>query len=132
MVADRLAARREGATVSAGHLAAAAAVGFLLGVTGCGPNCQSTCQTLFGEAPDYCALTVPGKPLDESRKACVTQCEQALAQAGDVGDYDPFNQNLTGVSVHLDNEKQAALWMDCVEQHSCQDLSEGFCAPTGF
>lgn len=111
---------------------AAASLGLLLGVTGCGPSCQSTCQTLFGEAPDYCALAVPGKPLDESRKACVQECEQALAQAGDVGDYNPFEQNMTGATVRLQNEKQAALWMDCVDQHSCQDLSEGFCAPTGF
>ena len=30
------------------------------------------------------------------------------------------------------HEKMAGLWMDCVESHSCQDLSEGFCAPIGF
>jgi hypothetical protein len=118
--------------VSAGRLAMAAAVGLLLGASGCGPNCQSSCQILFGEAPDYCALAVPGKPLDQSRKACIQQCDQALATAGDLGSYDPNSQNVSGATVHLENEKQAAAWMDCVDQHSCQDLSEGFCAPTGF
>ena len=29
----------------------------------------------------------------------------------------------------LDNEKQAAIWMDCVEQTACEDIDDGFCAP---
>ena len=101
--------------------------------TGCiGPSCQSTCNKIFGEPPDQCGLQVPGKELEESFKDCRDECEFALTQAGEIGDYDPFEANTGGFAATLDNEKQAAMWMDCVEQHSCQDLSEGFCAPTGF
>ena len=101
--------------------------------TGCiGPNCQSTCGKLFGETPDFCELRVPGKELQESRQDCIDECEEALTLAGEVGSYNPFEILGTGESATLDNEKQAALWMDCVEEHSCEDISEGFCAPSGF
>ena len=101
--------------------------------TGCiGPSCQSTCGKLFGETPDFCELRVPGNELSESREDCEDECEHALTVAGEVGSYNPFELITTGESATIDNEKQAALWMDCIEQHSCEDLSEGFCAPIAF
>jgi len=101
--------------------------------TGCiGPSCQSTCSTIFGEPPDQCGLQVPGKDLEDSFRDCRDACEVALTQTGEVGDYNPFEANTGGFAAVLENEKQAALWMDCVEEHSCEDLSDGFCAPTAF
>ena len=106
--------------------------GITLLATACGPNCQSACQQIHGPAPDYCGIVTPGKDPDASRKDCVSECEFALTQAGEVGDYNPFEPITTGASATLDNEKQAALWMECVDSKSCTDLSDGYCAPSLF
>ncbi|MBW1877696.1 MAG: hypothetical protein JRJ84_04970 [Deltaproteobacteria bacterium] len=100
--------------------------------SGCGPNCQSTCQQIFDETQPNCGIRIPGRDSDESISDCISACEGALQYPGDVGDYNPFEPNVTGSSVNLDNEKQAAIWMECVEQTACEDIADGFCAPISF
>ena len=99
---------------------------------GCGPNCQSTCQTIFDETQPHCGIHIPGKAPEESISDCISACEYALQYPGDVGDYNPFEPNTTGASVTLDNEKQAAIWMECVEETACPDIADGYCAPISF
>ena len=70
---------------------------------------------------------------------CVNSCEEALSKTGDIGEYDPYSPYLGGEQPVLENEKHAALWMECVWNaapedgfnEGCQSLSqeEGFCAP---
>ena len=55
------------------------------------------------------------------------ECDAAMTQTGPVGTYDP-NAN-TDNTVGIANEKQAALWMDCVETTSCANIEKGFCEP---
>ncbi|MBW2255926.1 MAG: hypothetical protein JRI25_15190 [Deltaproteobacteria bacterium] len=100
--------------------------------SGCGPNCQSTCQQIFDETQPNCGIRIPGRDSAESISDCISACEGALQYPGDVGDYNPFEPNVTGSSVNLDNEKQAAIWMECVEQTACEDIADGFCAPISF
>ena len=38
-------------------------------------------------------------------------------------------QGKAGKSVVLENERQAAAWMDCVDQTACERLSQGYCPP---
>lgn len=109
---------------------------FLL--TGCGPNCQNTCQLIFDESE--CGIKKPGLNADEMINDCVTECEDALQHAGTTGDYDPshrYNSAQQG-SASLENEAQAAAWMNCVWEmapeatnEQCQNLdpSVGYCAP---
>jgi hypothetical protein len=48
---------------------------------------------------------------------------------GELGDYDPYERSGSGVSVELGNEKQAAVWMECVNAQDCSRLEDGYCAP---
>jgi hypothetical protein len=103
-------------------------------VSACGPDCQSSCDKLFGDKSDECNIVVPGRSDDAGRQdlrnECVSHCQQALARNGDVGDYSPDERSSSADEVVLENEKQAALWMDCVAETSCEDLNSNYCAPT--
>lgn len=96
-------------------------------LVGCGPNCQSTCQRIYD--PNECGIAVPGESWQESSRRCADSCEDALDRPGEVGDYNPFEHQTGGASAELENEKQAALWMDCVEATQCEDIDDGVCAP---
>ncbi len=107
---------------------------------GCGgPDCQSSCERLYGDGPEDCNLQVPGTTSEEMFGECLAHCNDAMARNGEIGTYNP-NERMTG-EVSLDNEKQAALWMECVEKTACGSpstnganavpgLSTGICAPT--
>jgi hypothetical protein len=99
-------------------------------MSGCGPNCQMVCQKAF--RADDCGLKVPGETNQENLvKDCILECENALKQTGDLEQYDP-NQPLSGKTFTLDNEKQAAVWMDCVDETACDLLNEGVCPGGGI
>lgn len=109
----------------AGLLVAAAAL-----VAGCDKNCQSTCHRVY--SPSECNVVVPGVTADSMEKQCNAECEEALTQAGEMGDYNPYNQRDPTENFQLQNEKQAAEWMDCVWKAECEDLDPregGVCYP---
>lgn len=112
---------------------AAGAIG-LAALVGCGPNCQNTCDQVYS----VCGITKTGQTTRELVQRCVTECDAAMQQAGELGDYQPEARRSSAVSIELENEVQAAAWMDCVWNHApdgtpeqCADLdpSSGFCAP---
>ena len=95
---------------------------------GCGPNCQETCNHLY-EAGE-CGIERPGRSTTELRRTCMQECEGALLIPGDVpDDYDPYERTSGSVSVELETDEQAALWMECVAETSCEYLESGYCAP---
>lgn len=104
-------------------------------LAGCGPNCSKACERVY----DDCQITKPGQEKGELLQDCVTECEDALLQDGDVGDYQPNRpRSSQNRSIILENESQAAAWMDCVfdvapdaTAAQCQQLdpSVGYCAP---
>lgn len=100
----------------------------LSALVGCGPNCQSTCQRLYGDAPN-CAIQRAGRDAEELIDYCMTQCETAMETPGDLGEYDPLVAQGQNESITIDNEKQAALWMDCISESDCSRFSDGYCAP---
>lgn len=108
----------------------AAALGGAALLAGCGPSCQSSCSRIFD--PSQCDIRIPGEAWQEVRDDCISKCEDALNQPGEIAGYDPYEVNTSGTSVVLENEKQAALWMECVENTSCQDIDDGYCAPILF
>ncbi len=114
-----------------------AAVGFAVLAAGCGPDCRSSCTKLYGNSSDaegvaQCDISVPGKSGDEGRNELIAECEStcdaAMRQTGDMDGYDP-NVKGTSDDISINNEKQAAAWMDCVAETSCINLGKGFCEP---
>lgn len=101
--------------------------------SGCGPDCYSSCEKIFGDAADECDIQIPGKEGESGRQEmisqCVAHCESALSNNGDIGDYTPNERASGDDDIALENEKQAALWMDCVSETSCDNLNKNYCAP---
>lgn len=99
--------------------------------SGCGPNCTQSCRYVFAE--DECNLQQPGITQEDLIKNCITECEDALTLTGELGGYDP-NTPLSGKTHELANDKQAAAWMDCVSQTSCERYcdDDGDCDPIPF
>ncbi len=111
-------------------------IGLLIGVTaltGCvGNNCQSACRRVYGpsESEGECDIRTPGvEDWTEMYDSCLGECEFAMRQTGDLGGYDPYDRNVTGEAITLNNERQAAAWIDCVMSQNCERLDEGYCAP---
>ena len=104
---------------------------------GCGKDCQSTCNKLYGTTPncgdkfgneEYGLLG--SETRGEKMSDCMTACEDALANPGKLGDYDPYTplENPED-QPELKNDRQVALWMECVDETSCPNLKAGICAP---
>lgn len=96
---------------------------------GCGPDCRSSCEKIFGDQADDCNIPIPGKDASEMISECVAHCESAIKRNGDIGDYDPNERASGDDDIALENEKQAALWMECVAETSCDNLDKNYCAP---
>lgn len=104
-------------------------------VAGCGPDCLSTCQRLHGDATlsdgsQQCRILRPGTQSSDMIRECVASCEGAMARAGELGGYDPTIRTPPSEASILSNDRQAAAWMDCVNATACEDLNDGYCAPT--
>lgn len=97
-------------------------------------DCQTACLKLFGNQDGNCNIQVPGKSGDQGRQdmisTCSDHCEQAMGQAGEAGDYNPNERTSGNEDVGLENDAQAALWMDCIDETACDDLNSNYCAPT--
>ncbi len=111
-------------------------------IGGCGNDCQSTCTKLYGNAPNcgdpsgekgtesyFAGLVTYGQTREKKTRQCMDACEGALEVPGELGDYAPTEYTPSDVPVTLENDHQAAVWMDCVESHSCENLASGYCAP---
>ena len=96
--------------------------------SGCGPDCQSSCQKLYASDDGGCNLPTPGRDQDEAIADCLDECEGAMQTPGNVGAFDP-NTPQSGTVAELENEKQAALWMDCIQQADCVRIADGLCQP---
>ncbi|NOY27313.1 MAG: hypothetical protein GXP62_15705 [Oligoflexia bacterium] len=102
--------------------AALTALGFAtaaLTATGCGPTCYTACGKLYREE---CNISAPGQTQSELLSDCVDTCQAALNNPGEVGDYDPFEPTSSTNAITIDTDRQAALWMDCVDQSSCENI----------
>ncbi len=97
-------------------------------------DCVSSCEKLFGATNGQCDIQVPGHTGADGQSymlnECENYCQQAMDKAGDVGTYNPLVRTSGNEKVGLDNDAQAALWMDCVDTTACSDLKDNYCAPT--
>ena len=91
-------------------LLALGSTALLLFLSGCGPNCQSTCQRIYGngvnaDAIEDCAIQRPGRTQGDLIDTCMDNCENALDQPGELGTYDPM-------AAVFDLDEEAALqWL---------------------
>ena len=104
-------------------------VWILASLVGCGPNCQSTCNQIYGNGSGECNIQRGGRTTSDLISYCLDECEGALETPGDLDGYDPNTAQGRDESFELDNEKQAAVWMDCVAEQACDRLTDGYCAP---
>lgn len=100
-----------------------------LGLAGCDKNCQNTCSRIYDASE--CGVVIPGVTTEALKRDCEAECETALKQAGEMGDYNPYNLRNPMENPVLENERQAAAWMDCVWDAECPELdpASGICAP---
>ena len=118
--------------VSASPLVLSAFALFAAGLAGCGPDCRTSCHKLFGTGADQCAIHPPGlddADVQDLEDQCVSQCESALKNPG-APTYDPNERQGNQQNVAMTTDQDAALWMDCVTESSCDYLNSGYCAPT--
>lgn len=95
-----------------------------------GERCEETCDRIYGSEEGQCFIERPGTTTDMLTEACVERCEEAVEEEeGGMGDYDPNERTSPSMSFELQNRTQAVAWMDCVEQTSCENLTNGYCAP---
>ena len=107
-------------------------------LSGCGNDCQSTCTKLYGTTPNCGVpneaegtkgLVQNGESESKKMRQCMTACETGLEKPGEVGDYDPEDPD-TPRDVTLDNDRQVAVWMDCIASNDCSNLETGgYCRP---
>ena len=106
-------------------------------IGGCGYNCQETCNHVYADSE--CKVATGQVDENTAIRECSKTCQNALSNTGDIGDYDPYVPYLGGEQPVIENQKQAALWMECVWASApdpgytdgCTLLTaeEGFCAP---
>ncbi len=106
-----------------------AALALALGAAGCdNPDCQSTCNKLYAESE--CDMRSPGQTREELLRTCSQECGAALKKEGEIRPtFNPDDNTRSDQSVTLENDKEAALWMDCIAETDCLLLEEGYCAP---
>ncbi len=102
-------------------------------------DCASTCQRLFSTGQvggtTGCGITQPGQSSEDLIDACNYDCQAALDNPGELGDYNPEERVTGSLTVELKTDMQAAAWMDCVWTTDCKFLSgddAGYCAPVSF
>jgi hypothetical protein len=89
-------------------------------------TCTAPCERLYGSESDQCNLQVPGvDDQDALVDECVAKCEDAAAEDGDLGDYDPNRRVPASEEVVLENAAQVEAWAECIEMTSCEILSSG-------
>ena len=102
-------------------------------------KCAKACDKLYLEDGD-CQIKRPGDPTgEETYDVCMETCFEAmendcrgirgLFESCEVGDYDPEEKTPSSESITLENRPQAELWLECIEDKSCELLTSGFCAP---
>ena len=93
--------------------------------TACGPTCGEACRKIY--EPSECGIQ-PGGGVSSSEliETCSAACDQALESPGQLNGYNPGQRQLRGFE--LQNETQAAAWMDCVWEAECDTL-QGDCFP---
>lgn len=112
-----------------------AAFGLLL-AAGCGStcesnscNCQEACNRLYLES-ECNIVKVGGESVEERISDCLQTCENALEVPGEIREeYNPYDYTPSDETVEFTNDKEVALWMECVAEKSCELINDGYCAP---
>lgn len=112
-------------------------IGALAMLAGCGHDCQDTCQHIYD--PSECGIVKGGETSEELIRTCLSECNEAMKHNGELDGYEPYSHSSSLENFRLENEKQAALWMECVwdvapddgPSAGCNDLdpATGVCAP---
>lgn len=118
----------------ASSLTLAAIAALSAAVSGCGPDCQSSCQKMFSQ--NECNLQRPGVERETLLGECEDRCERALENPGDADpDYNPGEKappSSDTESTRFETDVEAAMWMDCIEETACDLIDDGYCWGIGL
>lgn len=93
-------------------------------LSACGPTCQSSCRRMYAEA-ECDGAAGQAFPAEDFIEGCIEQCDQALGVPGTVRSdtrfFDPDNVSPANQDFCLQNEAEAATWMDCVWSFSDEE-----------
>lgn len=109
-------------------------------LTGCATDCQTACEKIWAEnecggtsADEEGRVIDPAVYDDASRESrireCMQHCEGAMLKHGEPGSYEPSLVASQSATICLANDRQAAMWMECVDQADCASLAKNLCAP---
>lgn len=105
-----------------------------VGASGCGPDCQTSCNRMYSQ--NECDIQRAGIERIELMDTCMDRCELALTKPGEADpDYNPAEKMPPSKEVDesiVETDVEAAMWMDCVAETSCDLLDEGFCWGIGL
>jgi len=94
-------------------------------------TCALACDTLYQEGE--CDISRPGRTAAELLDYCNLACVEAWAidceEEDCLGDFDPYDNLTSGSTVALTNREQAELWTDCIQDMTCDEIRDGYCAP---
>ena len=97
-----------------------------------GPDCRSTCERLYSSGTDASGETqcnIRG-PNGDQYDRCLSECNRAMETVGELGTYNPQEKPDPNEIPELKNDQQAAAWMDCIADASCELLTkQSVCAP---
>jgi hypothetical protein len=109
---------------------------FSMFAMGCNPTCPDTCRRFYDET--QCNAAPDGFSADDAIATCTKICQDALQVTGPDVDidsskgraFDPSRIAPLNESITLENERDAAAWMDCVASFSddeCSLLDQQYC-----
>jgi hypothetical protein len=100
---------------------------YLIGCVSLSP-CAQTCSQLYDA--DACNLQSPGMTTEELVDHCMDACDEAYRSIGEATEgYEPTEYTPSNESVTLETRGDVALWSDCIDEMTCEDLRSGYCAP---
>lgn len=102
--------------------------------SGCGNTCITACTRVYqpgdGTGGGTCGIEQANSTAEDAISGCVVECERAMNRTGELGGYNPYEPS--GETIfELENERQAALWVDCVDEIACEGLVRGQCPGGG-
>lgn len=103
-----------------------------------GYSCRFTCETLHSgdetgregnkDARPGCNIATGDRTAADLLSACTAGCEVAVAVVEGAATYSGTDRTSVGDGPPLANRADAVAWGTCVEEHTCPDLNDGYCA----
>jgi|GEM_PF-3401152 len=103
---------------------------FIFAISGCEltpSTCVHACAKIYEE--EQCGLERPDVTTEQSIQICQQECSLRFRYAGEIGDYNPYDERPPDDVPHLENRSQALVWAECIDMMPCENIERNYCAP---